>query len=230
MKLLYFADGIGRVVLCSYYALVINSRVPVIQKLLLQDVWSAKSVATAFAEMSLIAFLVVICVAVIIRLPPIRSVDGVEPYVSGMLGTFLIGVIAYLPTPIELPTAFAVTALALEVLGTLLSIYVVLWLGRSISIVPEARRLVTGGPYSIVRHPLYITEEIAIVGIILLHLSVWSVLLGVVHWCIQLRRMTNEERILSATFPNYVEYARRVPRLFGRRGIGRVFSRGDIRT
>jgi len=29
----------------------------------------------------------------------------------------------------------------------------------------EARRLVTSGPYRLVRHPLYLAEELAVVGI-----------------------------------------------------------------
>jgi protein-S-isoprenylcysteine O-methyltransferase Ste14 len=213
MSLLRFADAIGRFVLCGSFALIIAAKFQTIQKLLSQDVSSAKVIAAAGAEASVVAFLAVICIAVIVRLPPIRSVDGVEPYVTAIVGTFLIGVIAFLPPPMTLPIFVTVLALMLVILGTVLSTYVVFWLGRSISIVPEARRLVTGGPYSIVRHPLYIAEEIAVIGTILQHFSVWSVLLGVVHWCIQLRRMTNEERILSATFPDYAEYAKRVPRL-----------------
>ncbi|AMN43692.1 methyltransferase family protein [Rhodoplanes sp. Z2-YC6860] len=213
MRLLHFADVVGRVGLCGFYTLIIASKVGVIQRLLSQDVLSAKDIATAGAEVSVIAFSAAIFVAVIARLPPIRSVDGVEPYVTAIVGTFLIGVIAFLPPPMTLPMLMIALAITLVILGTVLSTCVVFWLGRSMSIVPEARRLVTAGPYSIVRHPLYVAEEIAVVGTILQHLSIWSVLLGVVHWCIQLRRMTNEERILSATFPDYAEYAKRVPRL-----------------
>lgn len=228
MRLLLAADILGRFCLCSYYALVILGRLKAIQKLVAQESLSTKDIFSACAEASIIAFLAVICIAVIVRLPPVRSVDGVEPYVTAMIGTFLLGVIAYLPAPMTLPVTVHVVALVLVTLGCLLSMYVVFWLGRSISIVPEARRLVTGGPYSVVRHPLYLTEEIAIVGVVLQHLSVWAVLLGIVHWCIQMRRMTNEERILSTVFPHYADYAKRVPRiipyLFGK---GRQYIRSD---
>ncbi len=55
---------------------------------------------------------------------------------------------------------------SLVVLGTAFSIIAVGTLGRSFSIMAEARRLVTRGVYSIVRHPLYLAEEIAVLGIV----------------------------------------------------------------
>jgi len=35
----------------------------------------------------------------------------------------------------------------------------------------------------------------------------------VVHFFFQVRRMVNEEKVLSATFPEYREYAQRTPRM-----------------
>src|ERR1041384_1225949 len=99
MKLLRFADAIGRFALCGSFALIIATKVRAIQMLLSQDLLSAKVIAAAGAEASVVAFLAVICIAVIVRLPPIRSVDGVEPYVTAIAGTFLIGLIAFLPPP-----------------------------------------------------------------------------------------------------------------------------------
>jgi protein-S-isoprenylcysteine O-methyltransferase Ste14 len=46
-------------------------------------------------------------------------------------------------------------------------VVVIFHLGRSFSVVPQARGLVRGGPYSFVRHPLYLAEEIALLGILL---------------------------------------------------------------
>jgi protein-S-isoprenylcysteine O-methyltransferase Ste14 len=113
----------------------------------------------------------------------------------------------------DVPDAVKIAALVLGFVGAALSTYVLLYLGRSFSIMAQARKLVTSGPYSVVRHPLYIVEEIAIIGIILAHFSIWAVAIGTVHWLFQMRRMLNEERVLRAAFPEYDLYAISVPML-----------------
>ena len=76
-----------------------------------------------------------------------------------------------------------------------------------------ARELVTEGPYKIIRHPLYGAEVITIVGVTIGHWSASAALLGLVWLALQIRRAQNEERVLRASFPEYGDYARRVPML-----------------
>jgi len=99
-----------------------------------------------------------------------------------------------------------------------MSFAVLRWLGRAFSIMPEARRLVTHGPYRVVRHPLYICEEVAVIGVFIQVLSPLAVFIFIMHAVFQVRRMLNEETVLEGTFPEYADYARRTPRLipFGR--------------
>jgi len=52
-------------------------------------------------------------------------------------------------------------------LGCVSIVYAVLHLGKSFSIMPQARRLVIGGPYRFVRHPLYFAEELAVIGVLI---------------------------------------------------------------
>jgi protein-S-isoprenylcysteine O-methyltransferase Ste14 len=71
---------------------------------------------------------------------------------------------------------------------------------------PEARRLVTDGLYTYIRHPLYLGEFIAQTGIFLQFRS-WpaAILLGT-QFFFQFRRMCWEESILGQAFFEYAEY------------------------
>jgi protein-S-isoprenylcysteine O-methyltransferase Ste14 len=64
-----------------------------------------------------------------------------------------------------------------------------------------------------VRHPLYLTEEIAVIGLFMQFWSAWTILLLVVQIAFQLRRMHNEEVVLTASFAEYVAYRKHTARL-----------------
>ena len=64
--------------------------------------------------------------------------------------------------------------------GITWALYSLSYLGRRFSIVPEARGLVTSGPYRLTRHPIYLGEIIAGFGLVLptlfsLHLVVFEI-------------------------------------------------------
>ncbi|PBC19622.1 MULTISPECIES: isoprenylcysteine carboxylmethyltransferase family protein [unclassified Mesorhizobium] len=149
------------------------------------------------------------------RLPPKGTAQGIEPRVTSVAGTFLI-IVAMFVTPALESEAVQMAALCLIFIGMVGSVFCLYWLGRSFSIMATARQLVTSGPYSIVRHPLYICEATFVLGMILSHLSVLMAALGAVQFLLQYRRARNEEGILRQTFPEYDEYARRVPMLLPR--------------
>ena len=71
----------------------------------------------------------------------------------------------------------------------------------------------TDGPYAIVRHPLYLVEEIAILGIFLQYRSWPAALVMLVHFTLQVERMRHEEQVLTEAFPEYTAYARRTSRI-----------------
>ncbi|WP_027055015.1 methyltransferase family protein [Mesorhizobium erdmanii] len=149
------------------------------------------------------------------RLPPKGTAQGIEPRVTSVVGTFLV-VVAMFLTPALQNETVQMVALGLIFIGMVSSVFCLYWLGRSFSIMATARQLVTSGPYSIVRHPLYICEATFVLGMILSHFSVVMVAIGVVQFILQYRRARNEEAILRETFAEYNEYARRVPMLFPR--------------
>jgi protein-S-isoprenylcysteine O-methyltransferase Ste14 len=146
------------------------------------------------------------------RLPPVRKAAGIEPRIAALLGTFLLTALAMLPRNELSLTALAISC-SLGVAGMLSSFIVLRWLGKAFSIMAEARRLIVHGPYALVRHPLYVCEEIAVIGIFIQVVSPVALLILIAHGVFQIRRMLNEERVLKAAFPEYENYARRTPRL-----------------
>jgi protein-S-isoprenylcysteine O-methyltransferase Ste14 len=64
-----------------------------------------------------------------------------------------------------------------------------------------------------VRHPLYLAEQIAIIGVFIQYASVWTALLLAMQIAFQVRRMHNEETVLTVGFPEYVEYRQTTARL-----------------
>jgi len=101
----------------------------------------------------------------------------------------------------------------LATFGLAYSVWGLAYLRRSFSIIPEARRLVTGGPYSLSRHPVYLGEIIAAIGINLATAG-WPGALAVVYFIVcELLRIRWEEGVLARAFPDdYPAYSRRVDR------------------
>ncbi|WEX89046.1 isoprenylcysteine carboxylmethyltransferase family protein [Sinorhizobium garamanticum] len=155
-------------------------------------------------------FLCLVVGLTVIRLPPRQSAEGIEPRLSALAGTFGVMVLVVLPRG-TVGSAALIVSTVLILIGTALSIYCLFWLGRSFSVMATARNLVTNGPYAIVRHPLYAAEAISTVGFLIANWSLAALLVGVVHFAFQFRRMFNEERVLRRSFPEYARYASSVP-------------------
>jgi len=103
----------------------------------------------------------------------------------------------------------------LATVGLAYSVWGLAYLRRSFSIIPEARRLVTGGPYGLSRHPVYVGEIATAIGVNLATAG-WLGAVAVAYFIgAELLRMRWEEEVLSRAFPaDYPAYAARVPRYF----------------
>ena len=92
----------------------------------------------------------------------------------------------------------------------------VLYLGRCFGLLPEARGLVTRGPYRLVRHPVYLGEFGAVAGFLVGAPSLWNLGAAAMFVAAQAVRMRLEERALEREFPEYGTYAAATPRLLPR--------------
>lgn len=170
-----------------------------------------EQVARVVAELGDILFWLFVMVLFVIRTDPVAKARGLAPRITAIAGSFIITLVLLFGEN-HSNLGVVIVGLLLVASGTIGAAYALTYLGRSFSIMAEARRLVTGGPYRIVRHPVYVTEQIAVLGIVIGHLSWWSVALFFVHVALQVKRALNEEHVLSHTFPEYGDYAARTPR------------------
>jgi protein-S-isoprenylcysteine O-methyltransferase Ste14 len=148
-----------------------------------------------------------------LRLRPVRKATGLWRCAAAILGGFLMLGLLLLDQRTDLPLAAQAAASLLILVGNGFAVYVLTYLGRSFSILPESRRLVTSGPYRVVRHPLYLAEAVATLGVFIEFLSPLALLLLVAQFSMQIVRMHYEENVLSDTFPEYNAYARNSCRL-----------------
>ncbi len=130
-----------------------------------------------------------------------------------LAGTFVPCAIAWwprgnLPSPAILPVATV-----LDIAGLALSIVSLACLGRCFGLFPEVRGLVVRGPYRWVRHPLYLGEMVTALGLVLSAFAWATAALYTAFVALQVWRAFNEERALSAAFPEYRPYMNRTWRL-----------------
>ena len=85
-------------------------------------------------------------------------------------------------------------------------------LGKSFSIIPQVRKLVVRGPYRLVRHPLYIGEIVSMLGLTLAGVSIPKILVFLLLVGCQVYRSLQEEKLLTAVFPEYADYAAKTAR------------------
>jgi protein-S-isoprenylcysteine O-methyltransferase Ste14 len=169
--------------------------------------------ARLISRICLFAFFTLIAWLTVGRARPLARTAGWQPRVSALLGCYLIYGLALLPPSPHPGAALHVASALLLLVGNVLAVIILIRLGRSFSVMAEARCLVTTGPYAIIRHPLYLAEQIAIAGAFIQFASAWAAILVLAQFGFQVLRMRNEEDVLTRNFPDYAAYKSRTARL-----------------
>src|ERR1700757_3082203 len=152
----------------------------------------------------LAVFYTLLTVLIMTRPPAKAQADGLLPRIAAFVGTYLPWTITFFgQTDQALPNLLST---ACVLIGTIMMLVTIRHLGRSFSLVPQARSVVQSGPYRWIKHPLYLSEEIAIVGVVLRFLTPLTVTVLVVHIGIQVCRILYEEDLLRRTCPEYSSY------------------------
>ena len=148
----------------------------------------------------------------VVRRPVVGRHSSLLGAVVALAGTFIINVPVGAHAVKDSPLVLLLSSV-LMLAGMAWSVASIAYLGRCFGILPEARGLVTRGPYHWVRHPLYLGELTAAFGWVIATLSpalcaLFLVVCGLQYW-----RILMEEDALSRVFPEYRDYARRTSRI-----------------
>jgi protein-S-isoprenylcysteine O-methyltransferase Ste14 len=113
---------------------------------------------------------------------------------------------AFLPFAFQLHGPDKWWALLLAIVGIVIKLWAMWTLGKSFSIAPADRGLVTRGPYQLVRHPMYAAALITTIGATINHLNVWNYIVWLVLVLSIIGRIVYEEQLLAG----YQEYKQKV--------------------
>ena len=145
-----------------------------------------------------------------VRLRPIAKSAGLLPRAAALVAAGMPPFfILFERAPPVL--AYNVASTLLGLAASIMAVVTVSFLGRSLSIMPEARRLVTDGPYALVRHPLYVCEVLGGAASVLQYRSVAALCLFVFMIALQVARGNWEEQVLARAFPDFAAYRQRTP-------------------
>src|SRR5438128_5852432 len=159
-----------------------------------------------------LAYFTMLVILYSVRLPKRGTDHRLGVVFIAFTGTFSAIAASFLPGGGR-REGLVLSADVIATIGLAYSVWGLAYLRRSVSIIPAARRLATGGPYSLRRHPVYLGEVITAIGVNLATAGCLSAIAIVYFIVCELLRIRWEERILALTFPNeYPEYARSVPR------------------
>jgi hypothetical protein len=122
--------------------------------------------------------------------------------------------ISLCPTALQLPLAIA--GFVLIVLGPAVALWGILYLGRSFGVFVEVRKVVLGGPYRWVRHPMYLGWICMYAGLALGSFSAVYFILVTIHIFLLQYRARLEEAQLSEYSADYREYLKRAGFIFPR--------------
>ncbi len=129
-----------------------------------------------------------------------------------IVATFIPFALPFLGKPALNKVEILLVANVIIIIGIVFSIFALGSLGKSFSIIPQARKLIETGPYRVVRHPLYVGELIGVFGLVLASVTFLKIAIFLLLVVLQVYRAFQEEKLLANVFPEYRAYSSKTSR------------------
>jgi protein-S-isoprenylcysteine O-methyltransferase Ste14 len=127
---------------------------------------------------------------------------------------WIVAMVAMLLSFMLRPTTYVgplvTVGLPLQMVGLVAAIVAVVFLGRSVGIVPADRGIRTNGMYRMIRHPIYASYVVAYVGYVITYPTARNAMIVAATVIAMNMRAIFEERLLGRD-ERYREYLRRTP-------------------
>ena len=144
---------------------------------------------------------------------PIKSDQRWSMFFVALLASNLFALLHFMGVELVSPNLNVPISLAGQIATLALIPFYVLslvTLGRQLTVMPEARKLITRGPYSVSRHPLYVTYIAWHVLLVLVAQTLVVAALSALMIVLLVIRARGEEAVLASAFPEYAQYRERV--------------------
>ena len=155
----------------------------------------------------LLAISEALVVAFIIIRKPGAGATAPYPLIVAFIGTAM----PLLVRPTDMAVAPALLTGLMMGVGLIITIWAKLALNRSFGLVAANRGVKQGGPYRMVRHPMYLGYFITQVGFLLSSFSTENFVIYIGAWLFQILRILEEEKFLRKD-EQYRDFMQRVPR------------------
>ncbi len=208
---------VGRLIIVPIFAFLMTINFLVVY----QDLKALFPITTIKATGLIHHFLIVCFYSLIIFLYFLRSrakstSRSLVTNLIAIVATFIPFTLPFLSKPALDKTGILLIANVIIIISIILSIFALSSLGKSFSIIPQARKLIKTGPYRVVRHPLYVGELIGVLGLVLADLTIPKIAIFLLLVAFQVYRASQEEKLLADVFPEYKEYSSKTSRFIPR--------------
>jgi protein-S-isoprenylcysteine O-methyltransferase Ste14 len=163
------------------------------------------AVLQAIGDVLVIVFYAVLIWCYLRRGPAVATSRSVTAHIAAIVATWLPFALPFLHGERAGP-ALQTASDVLLVCGMAWSVWSLRTLGRSVSVLAQARDVVSAGPYRLVRHPLYTGEIVSTLGIAIAMNSIGAIACWLGLTGLQIYRAMREEQVLLDALPAYAAY------------------------